>query len=147
MTTEQTISRLNEFLRNELSAVETYQLAMQRTQDAAFSSALRELRDDHDARVTGLRAQIRALAGTPDEGSGAWGAWAKVVQMGADLLGDKTAIASLEEGEDHGIKLYSSALGDENVEVREYVKTVLFPAQRKTHDLCRSLKSFVKMAS
>jgi Domain of unknown function (DUF2383) len=146
MTTEQTISRFNEFLRHELSAVETYNLALQRTKHADFSNALQKLRDDHDQRVTGLRGKIRELAGTPEDSSGAWGAWAKVVQMGADLLGDKTAIAALEEGEDHGLKLYTSASGDESTVVRDYVKAVLFPAQQKSHDLCRSLKSFVKAA-
>jgi hypothetical protein len=31
--------------------------------------------------------------------------------------------------------------------VRDYVSTVLLPAQRQSHDLCRSLKRFVKAAA
>jgi hypothetical protein len=147
MTTEQMISRFNEFLRNEISATETYTLALKRTANAGLGSALRELRDDHDLRVTSLRSKIRELGGAPSEGSGAWGAWAKVVQMGAEILGDKAATASLEDGEDHGLKLYTDALTDESAVVREYVSAVLLPAQQKTHDLCRSLKNFVKAAS
>ena len=45
-----------------------------------------------------------------DEGSGAWGAFAKLVQGGADLLGDASAVSALEEGEDHGIKTYADAM-------------------------------------
>jgi hypothetical protein len=147
MTTEKIGSRFNEFLRNELSAVETYNLAIKRTTHVELSNALRQLRDDHDHRVTSLRGKIRELGGTPSEGSGVWGAWAKLVQVGADILGDKTATAALEEGEDHGLKLYTSALGDESTVVRDYVKTALLPAQQKSHSLCRSLKSFTKAAS
>jgi demethoxyubiquinone hydroxylase (CLK1/Coq7/Cat5 family) len=147
MTTEKMASRFNELLRNELSAVETYNLALKRTTHLELSNALRQLRDDHDQRVTGLRTKIREIGATPSEGSGAWGAWAKAVQVGADLLGDKTAIAALEEGEDHGLKLYTSTLRDESVIVSDYVKSVLLPAEQKSHALCRSLKSFVKAAS
>lgn len=138
------MARFNELLRSELSAVETYNLALKQAKHADFTTALQQLRDDHDRRVTGLREKIRAVGGEPSEGSGVWGAWAKMVQAGADLLGDTTAISALEEGEDHGLKLYTGAVTDENSVVREYVTTVLLPKQQESHNLCRSLKRFVK---
>jgi hypothetical protein len=141
---DKTIARFNELLRSELSAVETYNLALKQAKHADFTTALQKLRDAHDQRVTGLREKIRALGGEAAAGSGAWGAWAKVVQAGADLLGDTTAVAALEEGEDHGVKLYAGAVGDEDPLVRDYVATTLMPKQQESHNLCRSLKRFVK---
>jgi bacterioferritin (cytochrome b1) len=145
--TEKIMDRFNEFLRNELSAVETYEMALKQAKHTGFVEALRQLRDDHAQRTAGLRDKIREIGGTPTGDSGAWGVWAKTVQAGADLLGNKTAIAALEQGEDHGLKLYTDALGDESGVVRDYVSSVLIPLQQKTHEQCRSLKSFVKKAA
>ena len=146
MTIEKTMDCLNEFYRGEKSAVETYDLAIKSTKDAELCRSLTQLRQDHADRVGVLRNKIYELAGQPSESSGAWGAFAKTVQAGADLLGDTVAMAALEEGEDHGIKMYTDALRDGDTVVRDLVATVLMPAQRRSHDLCRSLKRFVKAA-
>jgi hypothetical protein len=146
MTIENTLDCLNEFYRRECSAVETYDLAIKSTKDPELCRSLTQLRQDHAERVGVLRNKICELAGEPSESSGAWGAFAKTVQAGADFLGDTVAVAALEEGEDRGIKMYTDALRDGDPIVRDLVGTVLMPAQRRSHDLCRSLKSFVKAA-
>jgi demethoxyubiquinone hydroxylase (CLK1/Coq7/Cat5 family) len=148
--TEKTIDKLNEFLRGELSAVETYNLALGKTAHTELTSALEGLRDDHAARVGTLRQRILAEGGEPSETSGAWGAFARVVQAGADVLGNAVAIAALEEGEDHGLKLYREALADSELiepSFKHFVSEVLLPAQEKSHATCRSLKRFVKAAA
>jgi demethoxyubiquinone hydroxylase (CLK1/Coq7/Cat5 family) len=141
------IARYNEFLSAELAAVETYAMAIKQTRHNEFTTALQQLRDAHDQRVTPLRNKIREHAGAPTASTGVWGAWSKVVQAGADLLGSTTAIAALEQGEDHLVKLYTGAMTDENPEIRQYVTTTLLPAQQKSHDTCRSLKRFIKSAA
>lgn len=141
------IERLNELLRQEISAAETYDMALGRSKHTGFVEAIRQLRDEHTQRIALIREKIREVGGEPAEGSGVWGAWAKTVQAGADLLGDKTAVAALEQGEDHGVELYEQAARDENVIVRDFVTSVLLPKQQKSHSECRALKSFVKKAA
>src|SRR4051812_36645673 len=53
------MDRLEEMLRGEMSAVETYNLALERAKDPDMLRALRQLRDDHDHRVTILRDRLR----------------------------------------------------------------------------------------
>jgi hypothetical protein len=144
--TQNMIDKLNEFLRGERSAVETYELALKKVQAGELSNALRQLRDAHDERVAMIRATIVESGGQPAEGSGAWGAFAKAIQAGADLLGDATAIAALEEGEDRGMKMYSNAQAIQDPIVRELITVTLIPAQKKSHDLCRTLKRHMKAA-
>lgn len=146
MTIESTLDQLNEFYRGEQSAVETYDLAIKRTKDPELSRSLIQLRQDHAQRLDVIRNKICELAGEPSATSGAWGAFAKAVQAGADVFGDTAALSALEEGEDHGIKMYTDALREGDIIVRDLVATVLMPAQRKSHDLCCSLKRFVKAA-
>jgi uncharacterized protein (TIGR02284 family) len=149
MVTEKKIDKLNEFLRGEVSAVETYDLALGKTKHTELVASLRQLRDEHAHRVALLGQQIRLWGGEPSEGSGVWGAFTKAVQAGAELLGDATAIAALEEGEDHGLRMYRDALAETDIDDAAYkslVSTVLLPAEQKSHDACRSLKRFAKAA-
>jgi hypothetical protein len=140
------VANLNELLRGELSAVETYQLALAAINDLEVARVLRQLRDQHEQRVLKLRDRIRQHGGDPVGGSGAWGLFAKLVQRGADLLGDRAAAAALEEGEDHGVRAYARHAEDFQPEVRDFVTRELLPAQRASHDLCRTLQQFVKAA-
>jgi uncharacterized protein (TIGR02284 family) len=146
MSIENTLDCLNEFYRGEKAAVETYDRATKSTKDPTLGRSLTQIRESHAERVNVLRNKICELAGQPSETSGVWGAFAKAVQAGADLLGDSVALAALEEGEDRGIKQYTEAMRDGDAIVRDLVGTVLLPAQRQSHDLCRALKSYVKAA-
>jgi len=146
---KKTIDKMNEFLRGELSAVETYDLALGKTKHIELVSSLRRLRDEHTQRVALIREKILAWGGEPSESSGAWGTFASAVQAGAELLGDATATAALEEGEGHGLKMYREALKETDLDdaaYRSFVSTVLLPAEQKSHDACRSLKRFAKAA-
>ena len=53
----------------------------------------------------------RSWAGSPTDDSGPWGAFARLVEGGAKMFGEKAAISALEEGEDHGLKLYRDEIG------------------------------------
>jgi len=79
--------------------------------------------------------------------SGVWGAFAKVFQAGADLLGNRVAIAALEEGEDHGLRLYGANLNECEPITRTFVKQVLLPQQQRSHELCRTLKGYLDSPS
>ncbi len=133
------IETLNSFLRGEISAVETYRQALPHVSDRT-REALDECLHDHEARVTELREQVEKLGGTPAEGSGVWGTFAKVVQAGADILGEKTAIQALEEGEDHGLADYQRDADKIHGDARRFVRMRLLPAQKQTHARMSRLK-------
>ena len=132
------ISTLNSFLRGELSAVETYSLAYIQL-DGDPSGVLRENRDCHNRRVALLRDEIIEAGGIPDETSGAWGGFAKLVEKGAAVAGKQAIYAALEEGEDHGLKLYRDR-DDIDETTAEIISAHLLPAQQRSHDRMSLLK-------
>jgi len=141
MGTRSTIEQLNSFLRGEMSAVETYQMALGKIDHVS------SLRDEllvnlksHQDRVLMLQDALLACGGTPATSSGPWGAVAKVIEGGATLLGEKATVAALEEGEDHGLADYRSDLSGLDAPTRELVEHELLPAQQHTHDRLRALK-------
>jgi hypothetical protein len=133
---------LNKFFRGELSAVETYRQAIERLATSACALTLQENLRSHQQRVEMLRTEIARLGGKPADGSGPWGGFAKLIEGGAKLFGEKAAIAALEEGEDHGLKLYRgrSDLEKLDLSTRDFVERSLLPEQERTHRAASALK-------
>lgn len=146
-TRDASVAKLQECLRSELSAVETYELALKSVSHVGLHRTLQEILVSHSRRTALVREKLTGMGVEPPVDSGVWGAFAKAFQMGADLLGDRLAIAALEEGEDRGLELYSSDLADCEPRIRKLIDTDLLPEQRRTHDLCRTLKSYMKTPS
>jgi len=137
------VDELNKLLRGELSAVETYQMALNKLDE--MSPAREEVEacmGSHQNRAMLLRDQVVALGGTPVGSSGPWGAFAKVVEGTAKIFGEKAAIAALEEGEDHGLKDYKRELEDKDCDIKTHtlVMNQLLPAQQQTHARLSALK-------
>jgi uncharacterized protein (TIGR02284 family) len=129
------IETLNKFLKDELSATETYQQALDKLREDAGlgeSKDLRPIYEDHKEAVSSLQALISRLGGTPCEDSGAWGTWAKIVQGGANLLGKEAALKSLQGGEKSGAEAYEEALQETELssDIRSLIETKLLPAQQ-----------------
>ena len=84
------------------------------------------------------RGQHAAAAGThheggkPDQGSGAWGAWAKTVEGAAKIFGNAAAVKALKEGEEHGVKSYEDALNNPDLpaECQTLIRGTLLPQTR-----------------
>jgi uncharacterized protein (TIGR02284 family) len=128
--------QLNSFLRGEISAAETYRMAIDKVADAEKSQVgnlglLREIQEEHARAAQALRDRIRELGGEPSDSSGAWGAWAKLTQGTANLFGDAAALKSLKEGEEHGLKDYQEGLDDIDATSEELVRNQLIPAQQR----------------
>ncbi len=137
------VDQLNSFLRGELSAVETYRMAIDKLDAASpHRTELMSNLMSHQDRVQLLRDAIIQLGGTPAEGSGPWGVFAKTVEGGARVLGDKVAISVLEQGEDHGLADYKRDCDDEDLDftARSLVRDRLIPQQQMTHDRLSALK-------
>ena len=143
---QSTIERLNELVRGELASVETYDLALHAIRDSELMGPLRQIRNSHERRVNLLCERIRSLGGEPAKSSGVWGAFARAIQRGADMLGNRVALAALEEGEDQAKKRYTRDLDELYMAEREFVERDLVPEQIRTLDLARSLQEYVKAA-
>lgn len=131
---------LSSFLRGEISAVETYKQAIQKLENFAAIAQLRDCMSSHQKRAQLLSDQIRRLGGEPDTSSGTWGAFARLVEGGAKLFGEKAAIAALEQGEDHGRDDYKRDIDLLEPESRLFVEAQIFPEQLRTHDVLSRLK-------
>jgi uncharacterized protein (TIGR02284 family) len=138
------VAHLNSFLRGELAAVETYDQALARIDDADIRDPLREVRASHDRRASLLRQRILVLGGEPASSAGVWGGVAKLVEAGAAMFGVSPAVAALEEGEDRGRDTYRSDLRDLSPETQAFVSSAVLPEQLKTHDVVRNVKHRLK---
>lgn len=128
------VETLEKLLKNELSATETYQQALDKFKaDVGLNQAmcLTPIYQEHKDAVTRLQSQIRELGGTPAEDSGAWGSWAEMVLGGATLLGKESVLKALLEGEKNGAEDYEEALQDAQLssDPRALIKSRLLPAQ------------------
>lgn len=147
LATDANTDKLLECYRHELSATETYELALKSVTHVGLHHALQDLLVSHSRRSDQLRESIRRQGGEAPTSSGIWGAFAKVVQIGADMLGDRLAIGALEQGEDRGLMLYAEALSVCDPSTRTLIATELLPEQQRTHGICRTLKHFVNEPS
>ena len=146
---EEAVRQLNSFVRGEISAAETYRMAIDKVADSEAASAtanlglLREIQEEHGRAAQALRDRIRELGGEPSDSSGAWGAWAKFTQGTANLFGDASSLKSLKEGEEHGLKDYQEGVDDIDMISAELVNNQLIPAQQRHINLLDQLISSV----
>lgn len=143
--------QLNSFLRGEISAAETYRMAIEKVSDSDSTNAanlglLREIQAEHGRAAQALRDRIRELGGEPSDSSGAWGTWAKTVQGTANLFGDASSLKSLKEGEEHGLKDYQEGLDDIDATSSDLVSNQLIPAQQRHINLLDQLINSVGRA-
>jgi uncharacterized protein (TIGR02284 family) len=146
MGTKSSVEQLNSFLRGEISAVETYQMALDKVENiSGVRDQLLVNLKSHQDRVMMLQDAIRQCGGEPVTSSGPWGVFAKAVEGGAKVFGKKAAISALEEGEDHGLEDYREELDDEDLDVewKTLLRDRLLPAQQATHDRLSYLKKRV----
>jgi bacterioferritin (cytochrome b1) len=144
-TTESIVDALNELLRGELSAVESYNKAMPALENEENVAAdLQRCRASHEERAERLRAAIVQMGGEPSHAAGAWGLFAKAVTTSSRALGWKTVISTLEEGEDHGLEEYKDALPRLDQGAQRLVSEELYPQQVHTHNVLSSLKRVAK---
>ena len=147
--TGEAVRQLNSLLRGEISAAETYRMAIDKVADSsdiANAGLLREIQEEHGRAAQGIRDRIRELGGEPSDSSGAWGAWAKTVQGTMNLFGDASALKSLKEGEEHGLKDYQEALDDVDPTSAQLIQNQLIPAQQRHINLLDQLVSSVGTA-
>ncbi|MDQ8192554.1 DUF2383 domain-containing protein [Roseibacillus persicicus] len=135
------IDTCNSLLRGELSAVETYQKAIDKFDDDVFVTQLKDLQRSHMDSVSELRKHVIEMNGSPENDSGAWGNFANGVQSAANFFGDNAALSSLEAGEAYGQKDYENALEKDIMpEARALIQTTLLPRCRRNQEILDALE-------
>ena len=127
---DQCIDVCNSLLRGELSAVETYEQAIEKFSGGPEAAALQKIRAEHAESAAILRGHLHEMGAAPSDSSGAWGSFATAVEGTAKMLGESPALAALEQGEEHGISEYRDALDDGDVmeEIKSQIRSKLLPA-------------------
>ena len=131
-TTNSSVDILNRLLRGELAATETYQQALAKVGDEPMAEELRRIHMEHREAANTLRQYVHKHGGQPDQGSGAWGTFAKAVEGTAKVFGNAAAVKALKEGEEHGIKDYEAALQDARLaaDAKDLIRDRLLPQTR-----------------
>lgn len=127
------IETCNRLLRGELSAIETYDQALEKFATEPEAKQLKSIRQEHTESAQRLRENIRNMGGEPSNDSGAWGTLAKTVQGAAKLLGENAALGSLKMGEEKGKSEYENALNEGSLlqECKIMIKSELLPRQEQ----------------
>jgi uncharacterized protein (TIGR02284 family) len=136
------VRQINSLLRGEISAAETYKMAIEKVTDGDAGGnvqVLQQMQEEHGRAAQELRERIRSLGGEPSDSSGAWGAWAQTVQGTMNIFGDAAALKSLKEGEEHGLKDYQEALDDTDELTASLIQSELIPNQQKHIDMLDQL--------
>lgn len=130
---EKCIETCNELLRGELSAIETYDQALEKFAVEPEAKQLRMLRQEHSESVQKLSENIRNMGGEPSNDSGAWGTFTKIIQGAAKLMGENSALGSLKMGEEKGKSMYEDALEDDSLlpECKIMIQSELLPRQKQ----------------
>ena len=131
-THKEAVGTLNSLLRGEISAVETYQQAMAKVGQHEGGRELGKIHQEHIDAANILRKHVHDHGGKPDQGSGAWGAFAKAVEGTAKLFGNTAALKALKEGEEQGVSSYENALEDDDLpqDCKDLIRTSLLPQTR-----------------
>jgi len=113
--------KINQLLNTELSAVETYEEALQEKDWKVLSpdpqiQALFHILVDHLHAASQLGTEVQRLGGRPVNGTKERDSWSHRRMDAARLLGDvnrfgdKAALEALKEGEESGLKEYQTVL-------------------------------------
>ncbi|MGH7458347.1 MAG: DUF2383 domain-containing protein [Longimicrobiaceae bacterium] len=127
------IDNIQELLRGEISAVETYRQALEKVDDQLEAADLRRLESEHQEAVNRLSEAVSRLGATPETDSGGWGAFARAVEGTSKVFGNRAALEALKKGEEHGLSDYREALDDRatDPEVNRLIRGTLIPRQEE----------------
>ncbi|MEW5917378.1 MAG: DUF2383 domain-containing protein [Gemmatimonadota bacterium] len=138
MTTEhveaaKTVRTLNSLLRGEISAANTYGLAIPQVTASRSADAerLRSIAREHDATVKHIREVIVQFGGTPDEATTVWPPFVRSVSGPGHVFVEAAALKALKDGEEQGLEAYHSALDNLNAETVTFVRESVIPARMR----------------
>jgi Domain of unknown function (DUF2383) len=131
----QNVTTIEKLLKDEMSATVTYQKALEELNFPGgkfMTDSITPMLGDHKAAVSLLQEQMVKLGGTPPRTSSTWGTWPELVLENADLLGKRSALKVLIDGEIKGESYYTDVLKDPTLsaDFRALIETKLLPNQQ-----------------
>lgn len=135
-------TQLDDLIRGEMSAVNVYNQVIKDLKDNSERAKLEGIRNNHEQAVSKLKVFASKDVREDTTTSGVWGTFTKGWTGAAKIMGNKTALKALTQGEQHGIDEYLEALEDKNIkpEVKNLIKAELLP---KTREHIKSIKTFM----
>lgn len=135
---------LDEILRGEMSAVESYRQVMESLKKDPEVQRLRTFLDDHQKAVDFWRSQSIKENVLEEEDSGVWGKAVKAFVGTSKLFGSTSALAALREGEEYGLSEYKDLLHSDamTMQQKEEIRKHFIPMQEKHID---SLNAMIKL--
>lgn len=124
-------NEFNEFLEDEISAVKSYDLALDKQVNSGHKDALSECRQAHAELVKKLRTCVNQLSGDPKNDAGIFGGFNVAVEASAATPTD--AIALLEQAEAERLVRYEAQRKILPPPVLSVLENDLLPSQHKTH--------------
>lgn len=147
VTRTASVDKLQECLRCELSAVQTYELAIETPPLVCLHRTLQEILMSHARRLAQLRERLLRLGAAPVPSARPWSAFVGVVEAGEDGPDGRAAIAALEDGESRWLGVYEDCVDACDLWTRTLIPSNFLPEQQRTHDLCWSLKRYIDAPS
>jgi demethoxyubiquinone hydroxylase (CLK1/Coq7/Cat5 family) len=143
-TTNPALDRLKYLLQDEMSAVETYDTALTKVKDEAAKATLSTLKAVHEERLKTLTNMVKDMGGAPPTSSGLWGAFAKLVEGGAALLGEKAIVSALEECEIKSLADYKSDVEVFDEALHKLMFNDFMPSQQDCYEKIAKLHESMK---
>ena len=135
MAGQASVRTLRAFLRDELTAAESYRRVLPGFEHAPDAAELRACLASHERRIATLEQRIRDLGGDPHQDDADAAAPAAAIGGGGD-----EAIAALEASEDRNLKHYLDDVGKLDRDTRRLVAREILPEQVRTYDSLSDLK-------
>jgi demethoxyubiquinone hydroxylase (CLK1/Coq7/Cat5 family) len=138
------LDRLKYLMQDEMSAGETYEKALYHIKDESVKTALNELKTVHAERLKTLEMMVKQMGGEAPATSGLWGSFAKLVESGASLLGEKAVVGALEEHEVKSLADYKSDLEVFDESMHKVMFYELMPSQQNCYEKIYKLHQDMK---
>jgi len=126
------IAALNSLLQSELSAVETYDQAVDLVDDDSGGTRLKGILQNHLQAADLLWQQLEQRGGKKDPGPAVWRSFARAVMGQRQPAPNPDALQALQQGEEFGALTYELALLDQDLptDCRDLIQTILLPQTR-----------------
>lgn len=137
------VEHLGRLLRGEISAVESYDKAIELfKKDRISADKLEQIRYEHEEAVRFWQKHISNEGIAADDSSGAWGAMVEGFVATAKLFGEELTASALVTGEEHGLKEYKDILEDQTIDLdtKSFVTQVLIPRQKRHINVLKTIK-------
>jgi hypothetical protein len=124
---------IGEIIRGEYAAIEAYRKVEKKIQTNPEAYRLNQFREDHDNASLYWRIQAKEVGSSLDNNFGAWTTFVNAFIETTKILGNKSALWTLKQGELHGLYLYKKMLSSNEITERrkEMIRKIFIPRQKR----------------